>query len=974
MKKTYTKLLLQMLAAVLAAALIMSACLVLLSVSAKAKAESAKKTAAAKEEALDPEKFAEENELVDIDKETGDLYVNRDLVVFASYGVTRDRMKSVADGCGAKLEDSMADVGVYKFTFTSSKSHTDLMNLTRQLKGNPAVAEVSLNYAAISEEESAPEGEGEAETPPYYPADNWGGDRWNISVPRGNNWAMEAINAPGAWGYLGSMQRVRIGWIDSYPSFSHPDMPPIRDSSVYIDGNTGAVINTSTTPSASDHGTMVGSLMGALFDNAEDGMGGTTGGKAELYFSRTYCVVNNSIESRFDTSYTYMLAIKKLLDQDVRVINISQNTSRLIGFAASRGNQNAINYLTSQANLAGRTLRQIIETRKASGRPDFVICIAAGNNNTLTYEPDANAAYGYVASSNPGSQSGNALAVYNNFLSLISDEEVSSRIIVVGAMEIDYGRSSSSYTAYSYCDFSNVGERVDIVAPGVGVYGAKADGGYYLNDGTSFSTPIVASVAGMVTAANSELTGPEVKQIVLASAKGEYKFYQGSAGLVDAKTAVELAIKAKTSSVGKVVNPKSGSLDLCLIVDTTGSMNDDIDNAKQNMRDILSSLAETTEDYRVALVDYRDFSSRSGSSADYPAKIQLDFSTDNDEIVEAINGLSLGDGGDWKETVYSGIMEALNLDWRENATKVIIVIGDAAPLDPEPNTGYTYEQIVAALAMADTHVDIDASHDIVMGLAGDGSDCAVNVFSINTSDGIDIDFFSDVAEVTGGGCSAVDNPDEVSDAIIGSIEQIDVVSTVNATAKFGEGYRGMSIDIYDGKEYVCTVETEKDGTAELLNIVPKDYTWRCEDQMTEGTLRFNEDGEKVRVKEKSGYWFTSLMQLWAEKKALVIAAAAGAFVVVMLIPLLLGLVKNGFGKMKKKREAKKAERAQKRAKYAPAPAYAGTSASAGSPVPPVQTVLQAQPAAAPAAVFCPNCGARANADDVFCESCGFKLK
>ena len=93
-------------------------------------------------------------------------------------------------------------------------------------------------------------------------------------------------------------------------------------------------------------------------------------------------------------------------------------------------------------------------------------------------------------------------------------------------------------------------------------------------------------------------------------------------------------------------------------------MGDDIDNAKENMRSILSTLSEKSSDYRVAVVDYRDFSDRTGKSQDYPAKVQLSFTDDDDAIYNAINALSLGNGGDNPETVYSAIMTTLALDWR----------------------------------------------------------------------------------------------------------------------------------------------------------------------------------------------------------------------------------------------------------------------------------------------------------------------
>ena len=103
---------------------------------------------------------------------------------------------------------------------------------------------------------------------------------------------------------------------------------------------------------------------------------------------------------------------------------------------------------------------------------------------------------------------------------------------------------------------------------------------------------------------------------------------------------------------------KQVGLDICFVIDTTGSMSGAISNARENMSQIIDSISEKSSDYRVAIVDYRDFASRSGEWMDYPAKLQLDFCSDRDKIQTGIDGLTLGNGGDDAETVYSGLMLA----------------------------------------------------------------------------------------------------------------------------------------------------------------------------------------------------------------------------------------------------------------------------------------------------------------------------
>ena len=130
-------------------------------------------------------------------------------------------------------------------------------------------------------------------------------------------------------------------------------------------------------------------------------------------------------------------------------------------------------------------------------------------------------------------------------------------VLTVGATHVD-DRAAA---------FSNYGEKVDLVAPGVDVLSLRArftdanfrpgrqttgeysPGDNYVGDdsrylrvsGTSFSTPIVAGVASLVLAKNPQLTGAEVEQILLRTASdvdfpGKDR-YTGH-GMVDARAAL----------------------------------------------------------------------------------------------------------------------------------------------------------------------------------------------------------------------------------------------------------------------------------------------------------------------------------------------------------------------------------------------------------------------------------------------------
>ena len=213
-------------------------------------------------------------------------------------------------------------------------------------------------------------------------------------------------------------------------------------------------------------------------------------------------------------------------------------------------------------------------------------------------------------------------------------------------------------------------------------------------------------------------------------------------------------------------------LDLALVVDTTGSMYDSIAQVQQDMKEVLAELDASGMDYKIAIVDYRDFPERTGWSADYPYKVQLDFTNDYDAIYDAIDSLTLGDGGDWDETIYSALMDGLDeLSWRNSAGKAAIVMGDAPALDPEPITGYTRAMVIDK--MKDGKVGVDGEEYKAVRAASGAERSPITLFTIATvNDYETVECFETLATETGGISYTTENSEEVTDAIIEIIEEI----------------------------------------------------------------------------------------------------------------------------------------------------------------------------------------------------------
>jgi hypothetical protein len=124
-----------------------------------------------------------------------------------------------------------------------------------------------------------------------------------------------------------------------------------------------------------------------------------------------------------------------------------------------------------------------------------------------------------------------------------------------------------------------------------------------------------------------------------------------------------------------------------------------IDAAKASSIGLLSTLDSSGSDYRVAVTEYKDFPIPPyGRFGDYPYRAILPFSTDEEVIQTALNGITVGGGGDLPESAYSGLIGTLLTDgindWRQNSEKVLIVLTDAPPHSPEPFTGYVASDVI----------------------------------------------------------------------------------------------------------------------------------------------------------------------------------------------------------------------------------------------------------------------------------------
>jgi hypothetical protein len=109
-------------------------------------------------------------------------------------------------------------------------------------------------------------------------------------------------------------------------------------------------------------------------------------------------------------------------------------------------------------------------------------------------------------------------------------------------------------------------------------------------------------------------------------------------------------------------------LDICFIMDCTGSMGPWIEAAKTTIKDMINGLPAEESCKRVAVIAYRDF-------GDGAPEVQQ-FSEDIAEVTRFLDGQVATGGDDGPEDVAGGLAAALGLRW-ESETRTVVLVTDA---------------------------------------------------------------------------------------------------------------------------------------------------------------------------------------------------------------------------------------------------------------------------------------------------------
>jgi len=124
-----------------------------------------------------------------------------------------------------------------------------------------------------------------------------------------------------------------------------------------------------------------------------------------------------------------------------------------------------------------------------------------------------------------------------------------------------------------------------------------------------------------------------------------------------------------------------GPIDIVFAVDATGSMQDDIAKVRKDIKERLeASILSKSNDVRIGLLLYRDYVDNFRYRG-LPLKL-FPFTTSVDEFMKNLNSFKIigTEGGDIPEAVYEALYGAVEFyDWRKEADRHVILIGDAEP-------------------------------------------------------------------------------------------------------------------------------------------------------------------------------------------------------------------------------------------------------------------------------------------------------
>jgi hypothetical protein len=231
------------------------------------------------------------------------------------------------------------------------------------------------------------------------------------------------------------------------------------------------------------------------------------------------------------------------------------------------------------------------------------------------------------------------------------------------------------------------------------------------------------------------------------------------------KSAVSSILKSETSSVQKDILKDASGLDLVLVGDLTTSMTEYHKLLKDKFKVLCKELFAMIPNMRIGIIFYLDHDSH----LPYVTRVSK-LSKDIEQLNHFIEStpVSLDGNNTFDEAVEDAFNDVVNLNWREVGSRSIVLFGDAQPHEPEENKHrYSYFELTKRMFQNkiivnsvycgnDRYSDEQLQHL---------NNVNVGDFSTRVSRLGHANFFSWVANVTGGMVLGIQNIEDLVDII-----------------------------------------------------------------------------------------------------------------------------------------------------------------------------------------------------------------
>ncbi len=405
-------------------------------------------------------------------------YVEGEIIVTYRDVLTRERAMQKAESHGAKLTGFLGSTGLSQWYFDGNIPYEDLIKRKETILEDPEIAFASLNYA-FDEVGCVDAFEG-IDLDPY--------EDKNMDATN----AMKIIDAQRLFERVLKQRKpdslIDVGIIDvQFADSANPDLSVALSSeyeNLTIDELREAIKNTNDTVEKAQlrHATHVAGILGAVYRNYK-GINGTypmaydrKAGNTQLY----------GISYNSNQTMGLLGMLDYLIGKNVKIINYSMGITSSEEIQDEKERQDYEKFIID----GSITIANYLQTRVIRNRKDFLIVVAAGNEDEFHPFKKLDCLYG------------------TEFSAIKKSEypEVYDRIIVVGNCKKNGRLHYSSYG----------GDRMDIMAVGKGIWSTIPDGDIARMTGTSQATPFVSGTAAMAWTLAPKWSGAELKQKIIA--------------------------------------------------------------------------------------------------------------------------------------------------------------------------------------------------------------------------------------------------------------------------------------------------------------------------------------------------------------------------------------------------------------------------------------------------------------------------